>query len=106
MDERPCVTYLKALGDPTRLEIVRLLFGGSRCVSDLAEALGIGVARTSYHLTALKHARVVTEQRRGQFIDYRLAPEIHGSIDPAGTKLTLGCCELSFSRNFVAEGHR
>jgi DNA-binding transcriptional ArsR family regulator len=104
MAQRPCVKYLKALGDPTRLEIVRLLFRGSQCVTDLAEALGIGVARTSYHLTTLKHAGVVTEERQGQFIYYHLEPEIHDSIDPETNRLTLGCCELSFSPGFVAQG--
>ena len=97
MAEQRCVRYLKALADPTRLEIVRLLFREARCVSDLAGALDSTVATTSYHLKALKQGGVVAERRRGQHIYYRLAPRIRDSIDPEGIRLDLGCCQLVFA---------
>jgi len=97
MPEQRCVRYLKALADPTRLEMVRLLFAEAKCVSDLAAALDSTVATTSYHLKALKQGGIVTERRRGQHIYYRLAPRIRDSIDPEGTRLDLGCCQLVFA---------
>jgi len=46
--------------------------GGERCVCDLVQAVGLGWSTTSKHLDILREAGVVTSDKRGQKIFYRL----------------------------------
>lgn len=62
----------KALGSPARLTLVRTLGEGERCVCDLVEAVGLGWSTTSKHLDVLREAGVVSSEKRGQRIYYRL----------------------------------
>jgi ArsR family transcriptional regulator len=62
----------KALGNPTRLTLVRTLQGGEHCVCDLVEAVGLGWSTTSKHLEILREAGVVASDKRGQQVFYRL----------------------------------
>jgi rhodanese-related sulfurtransferase/DNA-binding transcriptional ArsR family regulator len=63
----------KALCSAPRLEILDVLAQAERTVEVLAAEVGLSVANTSHHLQALKRARLVATQRRGQFVSYRLA---------------------------------
>jgi DNA-binding transcriptional ArsR family regulator len=63
----------KALGHPARLTIVRALEGGERCVCELVELVGTGFSTVSRHLSILKAAGIIEDEKRGQFIYYRLA---------------------------------
>jgi ArsR family transcriptional regulator len=65
----------KALGNPGRLTLVRTLMGGERCVCDLVLAVGLGWSTTSKHLEILREAGVVSCDKRGQKIFYRLELE-------------------------------
>ena len=62
----------KALGNPGRLTLVRTLMDGERCVCDLVSAVGLGWSTTSRHLDILREAGVVSSDKRGQKIFYRL----------------------------------
>ncbi len=48
--------WFHALADETRLEILRLLADGERCVFDLTDALDAAQSRLSFHLKTLKTA--------------------------------------------------
>ena len=63
----------KALGHPARLTLVRKLTGGEHCVCDLVESVGLGWSTTSRHLEILREAGVVSSDKRGQKVFYRLA---------------------------------
>ena len=63
----------KALGHPTRLAIVEVLAGGERCVCELVEIAGLGWSAVSRHLSVLKAAGVLADEKRGQQVYYRLA---------------------------------
>lgn len=63
-----------ALSDETRLEIVRLLSGGERCVCELTGALDAAQSRLSFHLKTLKAAGVVSDRRAGRWVYYSLVP--------------------------------
>lgn len=65
-------TVFKALGDPTRLAIVRLLRDKSRTPSELLDHLRIAQPTLSHHLDILKRADLVETRREGQFIRYSL----------------------------------
>jgi DNA-binding transcriptional ArsR family regulator len=62
----------KALGHPARLQIVAALGEGERCVCDLVEAVGSGWSTVSRHLTVLKTAGILADEKRGLQVFYRL----------------------------------
>lgn len=63
---------LKALAHPTRLFIVEELEKAERCVCDLTEMIGADVSTVSKHLSVLRQAGVVTDDKRGNLVFYRL----------------------------------
>jgi DNA-binding transcriptional ArsR family regulator len=72
----PEVRLLAALADPTRLAIVRQLAADvETCACDFSACCDVSQPTVSHHLRVLREAGVVTSERRGQWIFYRLAPE-------------------------------
>jgi ArsR family transcriptional regulator, arsenate/arsenite/antimonite-responsive transcriptional repressor len=69
---KDAVRLFKALGDPTRLRIVKLLERGELCVCQLTAALGMGQSRISRHLAILKDAGLIEDRRAGKWVHYRL----------------------------------
>ncbi len=65
----------RALASPVRLQLLDLLRQGSRNVEALAEAADVSVANSSQHLQHMRAARLVTAERQGQRVEYRLADE-------------------------------
>lgn len=59
-------TFFKALGEPTRLRIVRLLAEQELCVCELEAIMEMSQPRISQHLKVLKHAGLVNERREAQ----------------------------------------
>ncbi len=66
---------LQAIAEVTRLQIVRLLGDGERCVCELQSALDAAQSRLSFHLKKLKDAGVIADRREGRWIYYALVPE-------------------------------
>lgn len=64
---------LKALAHPRRLEIIGLLRDQQLCVSQIYEMLDLPQANISQHLMILRDAKVVTAQRDGKQIVYKIA---------------------------------
>jgi ArsR family transcriptional regulator len=77
-----------ALGDPTRLKLMRHLCHDCRgkpvCVNYLATVLGISSSGVSQHLRILKAAGLVSSQRRGFYVHYSINPDAHAR-----------CCRMS-----------
>lgn len=63
----------KALGHPARLRMVRELSGGEKCVCDLVAAASLGWSTVSRHLSILRAAGVVIDEKRGKQVIYQLA---------------------------------
>lgn len=63
---------MKALSDPVRREILMLLKGGRRTAGDIASNFDMTAATVSYHLSQLKRAGLVFEERDRNFIYYTL----------------------------------
>ena len=63
---------VKALAHPTRLLIVDELSKGERCVCELREKIGADISTVSKHLSVLKNAGVVEDDKRGLQVFYRL----------------------------------
>jgi DNA-binding transcriptional ArsR family regulator len=62
----------KALADPTRREILRLLAGGEKSAGELAERFDMTKPTVSHHFAVLKAADLVRTRREGQSIRYSL----------------------------------
>lgn len=62
----------RALADPHRRTILRVLRDGERTAGDLATVTGLRPAALSHHLTILKLGDLVRVERRGQFQVYSL----------------------------------
>ena len=63
---------LRALAAPVRIAIVLQLRESSRCVHELVDALGVPQPLVSQHLRILKSAGVVSGERSGREVMYRL----------------------------------
>lgn len=69
--------FLKMLADPTRLHSLMLLQQeGELCVCELTHALGEIQPKISRHLAALRDSRVVIVRRAGQWVYYRINPQL------------------------------
>lgn len=62
----------KALSDPTRREILALLRAGPMAAGDIAAHFNVSGATVSHHLSILKEAGLVLDERRGKYIYYEL----------------------------------
>lgn len=69
---------LKALSDPVRLRLLSVVAshtGGEACVCDVSAGIEVGQPTISHHLKVLKTAGLLTSQRRGSWVYYRVMPE-------------------------------
>ncbi|HIJ61158.1 MAG TPA: helix-turn-helix transcriptional regulator [Rhodospirillaceae bacterium] len=66
-------TVAKAVADPSRARILKLLEGGELCVCQVTAVLDLSPATVSKHLAALKTAGLLQQRRDGKWIYYRLA---------------------------------
>ena len=63
---------IKAMAHPTRLFIVDRLSKGERCVCKLTKMVGDDVSTVSKHLSVLKNAGIVADEKRGTQVFYTL----------------------------------
>ncbi|AMK10030.1 ArsR/SmtB family transcription factor [Pseudodesulfovibrio indicus] len=63
---------VKAMAHPSRLMVIDELSRGERCVCDLRDLVGADLSTVSKHLSVLKRAGIVEDERRGKQIYYRL----------------------------------
>lgn len=65
----------KAIAAPKRLELLDLLCQGPRTVEALADQAALSVANASQHLQVLRAARLVDAEKKGLYVEYRLADD-------------------------------
>lgn len=65
--------FLRCIGEPTRLQILKLLAGGEKCVSEIVGILNKEQSLISHHLRALKECYIVATRQQAQKTYYRLA---------------------------------
>jgi ArsR family transcriptional regulator len=63
---------LKAMAHPTRLFIIEELEKEERCVCDLTAMIGADISTVSKHLSVLRQAGIVLDDKRGNQVFYRL----------------------------------
>lgn len=93
----PDIQLLAALADPVRLEIMRELAGAPEvCACDFTSCCDVSQPTVSHHLKVLRDAGAVVSERRGNWVFYRIAPNLHerlsaivGSLRPgAGVRIS------------------
>lgn len=70
----------KALGHPTRIEIVREVMDGEKCVCELVEHLGLAWSTVSRHLSVMREACILSEEKRGVQVFYKLNLQCAGNF--------------------------
>ena len=63
---------IKAMAHPSRLFILEELSKHERCVNELTDMIGADASTVSKHLSVLKNAGLVTDEKRGNSIYYTL----------------------------------
>ena len=66
------IRVMKALSDPTRVKILKILERRSMCVCELQSALGSAQSTTSKHLKILEDAGLVGSRKDGLWVNYTL----------------------------------
>ena len=85
------VKILQAIAEPNRLAIVRQLAStGEVCACDFTDCCGVSQPTVSHHLKVLREAGVVSCERRGTWIYYRLEPKAAARIAALGHLLAAG----------------
>ena len=70
---RTFIKVMKALSDPNRVKMVKLLQRRVLCVCEIQEALGLAQSTASKHLKILEEAGLITYLKEGPWVNYRLA---------------------------------
>ena len=69
--------FFKCLSDPTRLDIIKwVLVRENVCVCELTELLQLSQPKISRHLALLRNSSVLLDQRKGQWVYYRVNPDL------------------------------
>lgn len=74
---------LKALADPVRLRLMSLIGaheGGEACVCDLTAGFDLTGPTISHHLKVLREAGLISSERRGTWVYYRIVPAALASL--------------------------
>ena len=89
IDRTNDAALFKALGDPHRLTMLATLARADDevCVCDFTSALPLNQPTVSHHLKTLRDAKLVTCERRGTWVYYRLAADAKTRIDAATQSL-------------------
>lgn len=82
----------KAIADPVRLRLLSLIAAhrdGQACVCDLSGAFELSGPTISHHLKVLRESGIITGERHGTWIYYRVLPaairQLAGVLTPAAT---------------------
>ena len=75
MDEKSLARIFKILSVETRVRMINLLKNRTLCVNAIAKTLDITPAAVSQHLRVLRDAGIVSDEKHGYFVHYRVNEE-------------------------------
>ena len=71
------VDFFKCLSDPTRLNILKIILQRQNvCVCEITELLKLNQPKISRHLALLRNLLILLDERKGQWVYYRLNPDL------------------------------
>lgn len=69
--------FFKCLSDPTRLDILKIILVRQNvCVCEITEILQLSQPKISRHLALLRNLFILLDERKGQWVYYRLNPDL------------------------------
>ena len=71
---------LKAISDPIRRDILAMLKSGRKSAGEIGEQFDLTGATVSYHLSKLKSADLIVEERQKNFIYYSLNASVFEEV--------------------------
>ena len=71
---------LKAISDPIRRDILSMLKGGKKSAGEISEHFNLTGATVSYHLTKLKKADLIIEEKYKNFIYYEINTSVFEDV--------------------------
>ncbi len=71
---------LKAIADPVRRDILQMLRGGKKSAGEIAEQFKLTGATVSYHLSKLKSADLIAEEKYKNFVYYELNTSVFEEV--------------------------
>ncbi len=72
MLKRESVNVFKALSDPNRIRIIKMLESRELCVCEVREVLELSTSTVSKHLSILRDAGLITDSKHGKWVNFRL----------------------------------
>src|SRR5262245_32001238 len=93
-----CIAALKALGEETRLRILRLLFKERLSVNEISEHLKVSQYNVSRHLRIMREAGLLKSERRGKQRLYAVEGNLKAELAANNNVLDLGCCTFRLDK--------
>lgn len=81
---KPFIKVMKALSDPSRIKIMKMLQKKTMCVCEIQAALGLAQSTASKHLQILEDAGLITYHKDGLWVNYAIAD---GSASPYASSM-------------------
>jgi ArsR family transcriptional regulator len=69
---RGTARVFKALGDPNRIRIIKMLEVRELCVCEVRAVLGLSTSTVSKHLSILRDADLIVDSKDGKWVNYKL----------------------------------
>ena len=93
-----CIAALKALGEETRLRILRLLFKEPLSVNEISVRLKVSQYNVSKHLRIMREAGLLESAKQGKQRLYVVTSGLKSQVAANNNVLDLGCCTFRFDK--------
>jgi DNA-binding transcriptional ArsR family regulator len=93
-----CIAALKALGEETRLRILRLLFKEPLGVNAISERLKVSQYNVSKHLRIMREAGLLEAEKQGKQRLYSVVEALKAHVAANNNILDLGCCTFRLDK--------
>ncbi len=97
--------FFRALGDPTRLQILEAVLNDEKNVSALVELTGAPQGRVSSHLACLRWCGYVTARKEGRQVFYRVVDRRVSRLVALASELVVDNCERIRSCTIIDRAH-
>ena len=93
-----CIAALKALGEETRLRILRLLFKEPLGVNKISQRLKVSQYNASKHLRIMREAGLLEVEKHGRQRLYSIVRDLKAKVAANNNILDLGCCTFRLDK--------
>jgi DNA-binding transcriptional ArsR family regulator len=93
-----CIAALKALGEETRLRILRLLFKEPLGVNEISQRLKVSQYNVSKHLRVMREAGLLEVEKQGKQRLYSVVSDLKTKVEANNNILDLGCCTFRLDK--------